>query len=770
MASPISHNVSPKIGPISACYCLAVVAASTVTPPSCGAGAALVIPPEIQTEAIQCFRAGRTLDLDGRPDRKIDAAFLIRLLTDKENTARVHLRGVRIRGAEVTGSFDLENAEVPLDVRLETCRFTHPVRLTNTTFSKSLSFAGSIFTDAFCMDGAQVCASLDARGAQFESPVHSPVFTRLSVRGRADFSGAAFAVGASFPYTTFNGGLELSKSQFCLTEKQSLTFEKTRNAIPAAGVAAGTALALYFRSPDADLDRVTVSGDFALNDAVFGGDLKMAYARISKNLEADEARFTNKTAKVSLNAAKIDGSLFIRKAIFSGAADNTHLEVAINLIANGARFTNEAKTASFNTVKVGHYAYLDDALFCGPADFGFSVVGIDLYLAGAQFHERGQFNSITVGGKIQFGRRESNPNTKTVFHGDADFSRAKITVDFQAYELEVDKKASFLGLKTGARMFLTGAEFKGPADFEWCEIGGSIDATNAHFRDEKKSADFSASKIGQADFSKAVFCGTAVFTSTSYDLGLSLANARFDGDADLSGIRVKGPLTLTGTKFDGKVNLARADLEKVYLDKMQYRERRDGALFVWLSDMNYEYIEADAGREPENQIIRLLENANYWSNDYNRLEIFYRQQGYPEKANKVLYAHKARERQQLDWHSGWWWWLWSWSGNWIHYQLAGYGAHPEYAFWWALVVMAFGMCVFRPSLMEEKRATSHKHGYSSFLYSIDLFVPAISLEMEKHWRPKTDVGFVRFWFRFQRIAGWVLIPIGVYSILNMAKL
>ena len=135
----------------------------------------------------------------------------------------------------------------------------------------------------------------------------------------------------------------------------------------------------------------------------------------------------------------------------------------------------------------------------------------------------------------------------------------------------------------------------------------------------------------------------------------------------------------------------------------------------------------------------------------------------------------------------------------------------EYALWWAVVVIVVGALTFRPASMELREgdktpspASPSPGGadddaaeglddagggrrwtvrewltnwlfdptrrYNRVLYSIDLFVPAVSLYMEKTWRPKTDRRWARCWWVVQKCLGWVILPIGVVALTGIAKL
>jgi len=61
---------------------------------------------------------GKDADLNGRPDRKIRADFVVALFTGKIEQPRVQYGGVAILNAQIEGNLDLAHAEVHREVML----------------------------------------------------------------------------------------------------------------------------------------------------------------------------------------------------------------------------------------------------------------------------------------------------------------------------------------------------------------------------------------------------------------------------------------------------------------------------------------------------------------------------------------------------------------------------------------------------------------------------------------------------------------------------
>jgi|SRR5215218_2075162 hypothetical protein len=109
--------------------------------------------PDVERRLRQAVLAGEPLDLRGR-DGKVDdpssgnewdasrtvrASLLIDLLTAGDS---IHRRGLWLFGARISGTLDLEAAELTCPVHLHECFFDEPVNLTEVSM-RSLSLSGS---------------------------------------------------------------------------------------------------------------------------------------------------------------------------------------------------------------------------------------------------------------------------------------------------------------------------------------------------------------------------------------------------------------------------------------------------------------------------------------------------------------------------------------------------------------------------------------------------------------------------------------------------
>jgi hypothetical protein len=88
----------------------------------------------------------------------------------------------------------------------------------------------------------------------------------------------------------------------------------------------------------------------------------------------------------------------------------------------------------------------------------------------------------------------------------------------------------------------------------------------------------------------------------------------------------------------------------------------------------------------------------------------------------------------------------------------------------ALGFVILGTVIFwRRRDVEPRNPDDKKQHYHPFWYSLDLLVPAIDLEAAKTWMPRRDSTFRYHYAHVQRIAGWILIPIGLAAVTGITR-
>jgi uncharacterized protein YjbI with pentapeptide repeats len=740
---------------------------------------------------------------DRDPDQPPDAWF-----------DRIDVTGdVSLQDATFGGAVDYTHARVGHNLDATKARFEDP---TNAVQLGDVKVGGTIFLTGATFDGgvnlsrADVAGDLRATGARFRSKDKDVVLNGAKVGDSIFFADATFDGGADLTHADVAVNLEAQDAEF--------------------------------RSPDraVSLNTAKVGKSAYFGGAAFAGPADFQYMTVGINFYLDGARFTHLERPAQFQAARVGGFLRLnemdgRKGVFPGplgaAAGGPAGALAQSdarvVFAGGADFTAasaaEVRAAgaefggrlSFAAAKVPGPMYLDRALFRGEADISTASVG-DLTAADAEFGGKASFNSAKVGGSMYL--------TDATFRGDADFGWVEVARSLVATKArfldpsdpDPSNRApvNFNSAKLGAADF-SGAEFHGKADFSVASIASGFAAAGARFLyrgARAAAADFGSANLGWANFSDAEFRGKADFSGASVTSGFDASRARFLGPdvaADFGSMRAKGNLYLTGAWFGGTVYMTQCDWQWVFVTGTTWPDRNGRDCYVWLDGTTYQYIKAgDSDEESHRRLIELADRSTYSADVYNNLEAYFRRQGYPDRADRVLYFHQARKREDLPWYSPKRW------GSQLLRVFVAYGAHPEYALYWGLAVVAVGAMVFSPRKLESReggrpavqpptkfqlawpaaappapppggwvRRTLGRPAawyanwcydpdrrYNRLLYSLSVFAPVISLEVQKDWQPRRDDRLTWGWLRVQQLLGWVIIPIGLVAFSGLAKL
>jgi hypothetical protein len=87
----------------------------------------------------------------------------------------------------------------------------------------------------------------------------------------------------------------------------------------------------------------------------------------------------------------------------------------------------------------------------------------------------------------------------------------------------------------------------------------------------------------------------------------------------------------------------------------------------------------------------------------------------------------------------------------------------------AFVITALGAVVFAPFKMEWKNREQKPTKYNRFWYRLDEFTAVIDLGEAKNWSAMERCRWTRYYARFHRIAGWVLVPLILGAITGIVK-
>jgi hypothetical protein len=253
----------------------------------------------------------------GDTTRAIRAALLRLLLLGGPEVPRLHEKGLRLRGAWLTGTLDLEGCTALRGVALADCRFEGPLVLQSAGID-TLNLNGSVLPGlaarrletrgGVSLLGAEITGAIDLRGAQLGGD--------LVLDGCAVTQPGGTAFDAAYIVT--RGDLTLRGSRISGTVKVAgarLTGDLilTGSTLDHAGEFA------------LDAAGVKVAGDVVLRAVRITGEAKFTGARVSGDFQLDNGTFDAPEANaITLNRAVIDGALFLR----DGAKVNGTLSLA----------------------------------------------------------------------------------------------------------------------------------------------------------------------------------------------------------------------------------------------------------------------------------------------------------------------------------------------------------------------------------------------------------------------------------------------------------
>lgn len=241
----------------------------------------------------------------GDDTRAIRAVFLRLLLLRAPGMPPLHEKGLRLRGAWITGALDLESCGIASSLALADCRFESALILRLATINslvldgsvlpglqaRGLVARGGIYLRATRIDGA-----IDMLGAQLGGEFALDGST-VSQPGGLAFDGA---------FVTTRGDLALRGTQF-------------RGGVKVAGAQLGGDLALtgatieHVGETALSAENTRVGGDVALRSARILGETNFIGARITGDVQLEGGTFEAPEAiAFTLNRAVVDGALFLR--------------------------------------------------------------------------------------------------------------------------------------------------------------------------------------------------------------------------------------------------------------------------------------------------------------------------------------------------------------------------------------------------------------------------------------------------------------------------
>jgi len=356
-------------------------------------------------------------------------------------------------------------------------------------------------------------------------------------------------------------------------------------------------------------------------------------------------------------------------------------------------------------------------------------------------------------------------------------------------------------LKVEGDLSLRETGFMDDVDFSSSQIGGALYMGGAQILTDGKSADFDNAKVGTiAEFSNMDLKGPLILTGADLqivllgrDATLHLGNPGKPSEeaslVDLEDVVVHRDMTIQAIGLE-KLHapalevLGQAVFQDVKitgeadLTNAHFRDLTLGGDVIWpgqesslrLQGITFSDVSPGSmggGTAAEARWESLLDNwvdrSAYSPDAYQQLEQAFRRAGRSDLADKTFERMKQRERERG--HLSWLGKVW----NYILCGVIGYGREPHRALYWGIPIVIIGCFIFRPKHMRVRRVEDEGSVYNAFWYSLELFLPVVTLLAAEIWIPKQDDWLRRNWARIHSLLGWILVPFALAAITGLVS-
>jgi hypothetical protein len=495
------------------------------------------------------------------------------------------------------------------------------------------------------------------------------------------------------------------------------------------------------------LRSLNVESEVSIQRTKIKGPLDWSYATFKRVLNFENSIFeTDATFK----AVTVEKDMFLDNVTFGGFAAFSDITV---LGIFYSRSANYKKQSIFTEGNFKKRIELNKSKFEGEANFVSARIGSVAVFTGAEFKERASFNGAQIGEGAFF-----NPAT---FEGEANFVSARIGSSAVFTGAEFKEQAIFNGAQIGEGAFFNPATFEGEANFVSARIGSSAVFTGSEF---KEQASFSCAQIdGPAFFDLATFEGEANFVSARIGSSAEFTGAEFKERASFNSAQIQRESHFERTIFANYVSFENTSFETIYFGEpeVQFNAKID------LRGCIYNRIHPILFWE---QLMEYLDP--YDRQPFTQLEETFRRAGKDKLADDVYYELKCRESDQKTLRN---------PGAWLldHFLwlFTGYGVRLHRLSVFIALILLIGTIIFHfEGAVEPKldmQPLPHLPYWEAFWVSLNTFLP-VEIPSGENWIPSSKIIRVlgiRFttFATLLKLAGWILIPVGIAGISGILK-
>ena len=170
--------------------------------------------------------------------------------------------------------------------------------------------------------------------------------------------------------------------------------------------------------------------------------------------------------------------------------------------------------------------------------------------------------------------------------------------------------------------------------------------------------------------------------------------------------------------------------------------------------------------------LAFLERSEYYEPAYSLYESSLKTRGQSDEADTVYFAMRDR-RRYTEFRDATTLWQKTVAGfNYIigfgHKWLFGYGREWVYPLIWSALFVIAGAFIFRAEYMQKVDDQSPR-SFSPIWYSIDIFVPVLSLGIAKDWHPSQEHRLLQFYSKFLSLIGLIFISAMIGALTGTLK-
>ena len=667
----------------------------------------------------------RVSSADRKGGSEVPAALIIELLASIQPSLATPRPAVRLCGATITGSLNLESMSLACPLLLEMCQFTEPVILDDATAPK-LSFRSC----------------------------HVPGFSarRLKTSGSVTLDqGFTSTAGVNLTGARIGGQLLLNDAR--ISRPQDLD-----SVAPSGNVWALAADGVTVEE-DVFARRLIAYGQVRLLSARVKGQVDMTGAEIDASAE-DQLANTDRIALFA-NHLTIDADAQLWEASIKGQAYLRGASIGGQLILDRAHLSSPGSSA----LKANHMTVGQEMSCCegfssdGEVDLASASIGGHLTFNGATLSNPGHraldADWITVGKSVAFGAGFSSDGEirlaaaqvggQLVFLG-ASLSNPGGTA-LSADRIDIGQSLLFSEGSTAAgEISMRFARITSHALFKGGRLsnpgGTALDAQSITVGTLFRFREGIAAE-GQVSLEAAKIGGPLVFfdgvtLSNPAGIALNLARTVTGALSICPAVPPAGAVDLTGARTAGYTDDPHSWPETLHLRGFTYNTLENSEVSVlerlrWLA------------RHP----------GGYTPQIYDQLAAYYRGAGHDDAARRVAIAKQRHRRNALS------------PLNWLWYITVGYGYRTWLAAIWLAVLTIAGTLAFSDAHSHHLlTAAPHPPAFNPLVYTLDTLLPIVDFGQKSAWTP---TGWALPWSWSLTAAGWLLTTAAVAALTGIFK-